>query len=500
MRRPRSLIAALGLTAGLLACGGGHRQAAEPTTAHDPYAIEPQVLAQRWFRSSTDCGQGPYLLEVPVEVGRWREQVELRLVAPRAVALKIDVASPDGEQATEGLWGGAGGEVRPDNVRCAADASERVAIVRGGADGGNGDHGGGGGNGGGGNGGGGRPSPGGEVVQAVLVEGDGPSGGSDELVSLRLGAGASGTVRLRIWSIEPNDLRDVWFGLAHVRWRPTASDAAYDAHLAAEAAALEARRRAAPPSAPAPAIVLDPAQLERERRAALEAEARAQRDRERATLAAALDAERRARRHAFCATHHDDRGCWGPGGYQIHLELEARRADRAAYCAANLDDARCWTDDERARRRQAWAKVADEARAARTPSGPPPAALAEVVPPRLSLHATWRPGYWHWLDRAWVWLAGQWRVPQADIDAAQTTTAPAAPPAEQVEEVPPAPTTVAIWIPGFWQWDGAAWVWVAGSWQLRPSARATWRAPSWRASGATFVLVPGGWITVGGGR
>jgi hypothetical protein len=487
------------------ACGGGRTRppayAAAP--ADDPYEIRPQVVLQQWSRASTECGQGPYTLEVPVDVGRWREEVQLRIATPRAVALQVDLVSPDDHAEASGVWGGAGAP--PDNERCTADAGERVAIVRGAGDAGEGTAGdgtrGGSLDGGG--------LGGGAAVRAELLEGPGPSGGSDDIASLDLTAGSAGRVTIRIWSREPNDLRDVWFGLAHVRWRPSASDESYDAHLAAEAEAVRARLAAMPPPASAPVVdvTIDPAQVERDRRAALEAEARAERDRvrairdrERAALSAALDAERRARRAAFCASHHDDRGCWGPGGYQIHLELEARRAERDAYCARAVHDSRCWSDAERSARRAAWATLVDEARAARTPSGPPPDPLAEVAPPRLSVNATWRPGYWHWLDRSWVWLAGQWRVPQADIDAAQTTTAPVAPPAPQAEPVPVAPTTVAVWIAGFWQWDGAAWVWVPGSWQLRPSARATWRPPSWRPSGATFVLVPGAWISIGGGR
>ncbi|HEY5947995.1 MAG TPA: hypothetical protein VIV40_21010, partial [Kofleriaceae bacterium] len=153
------------------------------------------------------------------------------------------------------------------------------------------------------------------------------------------------------------------------------------------------------------------------------------------------------------------------------------------------------------RHRDAWDKRIELANApAAQPDGPPPAPLAEEVPPKLSVNAEWRPGYWHWLDGTWVWLAGMWRVPEADIVAEQTTTAPAAPPALRVEAPPPAPVRSAVWVGGFWQWSGTAWVWIAGSYQLRPSAQVSWRAPEWRARGSVHVLIPGGWIRLGGSR
>jgi hypothetical protein len=93
-----------------------------------------------------------------------------------------------------------------------------------------------------------------------------------------------------------------------------------------------------------------------------------------------------------------------------------------------------------------------------------------------------------------------WRVPEQDIVAELTTTAPTAPPALQVETPAAPPVSAAVWLSGFWQWDGAKWVWVAGSWQLRPSATVTWRAATWQPRGRVHVLVPGAWIRIGGSR
>ncbi|MEZ4366160.1 MAG: hypothetical protein R2939_07710 [Kofleriaceae bacterium] len=215
---------------------------------------------------------------------------------------------------------------------------------------------------------------------------------------------------------------------------------------------------------------------------------------------AALTLERAERRRAYCEATPGDRDCWGTGGRAVHDDLLRRVAERDAYCATAPDDARCWSAAERRQRDAVWAaRIEVASRPPPLPDGPPPAALAELVPPRLSASATWRPGYWHWTGADWLWLGGMWRVPDADLVAGATTTAPTAPPPLRTETPPPAPHAAVAWVAGFWQWDGTTWVWIAGSWQLRPSAGVRWRAASWERRGVGFVLVPGAWIS-GGSR
>jgi hypothetical protein len=158
------------------------------------------------------------------------------------------------------------------------------------------------------------------------------------------------------------------------------------------------------------------------------------------------------------------------------------------------EDARCWTDADFKRIQDEDARRVLSAQTISKPTTAPPAPLLETQPPKLSAHAEWRPGYWHWIESTWVWLAGQWRVPEQDIVAEQTTTAPTAPPAPQVETPTAPPVGAAVWISGFWQWDGGAWVWVPGSWQLRPSTTVIWRATTWQPRGSVHILVPGGWV------
>jgi hypothetical protein len=179
----------------------------------------------------------------------------------------------------------------------------------------------------------------------------------------------------------------------------------------------------------------------------------------------------------------------------VHAELNQRGKEREAYCASNTHDARCWSSEERARRAKVWeARVIEARTPPKPPEGPPPAALVDPQPPKLSDNATWRPGYWHWLDGQWIWLAGQWRVPPEDIERERTARAPSAPPPPRVETIAVAPAPRVVWVSGYWMWNRTQWIWIPGSWQMRPSASVRWRAPEWRARGTVHVFVPGGWL------
>lgn len=492
------------------ACGGSSPRPAAHYAPPEP-ALEPQIAEQRWYRAVSTCAQGPWELEVPARGAKYGEEVELRLKTPRAIALHaeliVDDAAPQVIDTVLDANGSNAG--KPDNARCIADARERLALARGGGTG---------------TGTPGTPGTPGRLVvpppdrpaqTAQLELDDGDVSGSIEVISVRVPDGAR-RVRIRFWSVEPNDLAGVLFGLAHVEWRPNVAEADYVAYLRMR----EERARAAV-VVPAPVVVVPApvvtvrvdAETERrhreaEERGRIEAEKRrlrlereAEEARRRRAIRDALEAERRIRRQAFCASHPKDRGCWGPGGFAMHVEFENHRKERASYCAAHPEDARCWTYEERSRRTKVWQARLDAAVAPpKQPDGPPPDPLAEEMPPRLSAHAEWRPGYWQWTAGTWVWLAGMWRVPDEDIARGETTTAPAAPPPPRPEAPPPPPVSVAVWVPGFWQWNGSTWIWITGSYQLRPDARTTWRAAEWQPRGAVHVLIPGGWVRIGGGR
>ncbi|MEO7094614.1 MAG: hypothetical protein ABI175_15260 [Polyangiales bacterium] len=484
------------------ACGGG-------TGPRQPQLVEPRlvtsVVGQAWYRATTTCAQGPYEIEVPAVDAKWGQGVDLMLATPRKLALHAVLLVDDKEVTSTDAVFDASGRThgKPDNARCIADAKERLVLrSTGGA--------------------GGRPGTPGtpaEPGRLVVPPPDRPLPGSGldretgvltgtaTLISFELPELVPGApvprIRIRFWSIEPNDLVDVHFGMIHVIKRPNVSEEQYVAHLrwkVEEAERTRVRmveeqrladeqwRRAHPPK---PGVVVD---VEAERLRELERAAETKR-RE------AREAERALRRKEHCAAPPRDTGCWGAGGLEVHLDLERHRGERDAYCASNQQDARCWTEDQWSQRRVAWTARAQAALAPPPPpDGPPPEALVEVVPPKLSVHAEWRPGYWEWTSGRWVWLAGMWRVPDEDIASEQTTTAPAPPPPVQAEVAPPPPVAAVVWIGGFWQWNTTAWVWIPGSYQLRPEPRVQWRAPEWRPRGRVHVLIPGGWVRIGGGR
>lgn len=124
----------------------------------------------------------------------------------------------------------------------------------------------------------------------------------------------------------------------------------------------------------------------------------------------------------------------------------------------------------------------------------PPPPRAEIKPPSPSSHAEWIPGFWQ-RDREWIWSAGFWRVPESDITAEQTVEAPVAPPPMKMETPPSAPAASAsvVWTPGYWAWNGNAYIWIEGAWRIPPHADVRWVAPTWIPRRGRLVLVPGGW-------
>jgi hypothetical protein len=67
------------------------------------------------------------------------------------------------------------------------------------------------------------------------------------------------------------------------------------------------------------------------------------------------------------------------------------------------------------------------------------------------------------------------------------------PPRAVVERRPAAPSRRHVWIGGYQRWDGRAYVWEPGRWDLPPRARARWVAPRWRARHGEWVFVEGHW-------
>jgi len=67
------------------------------------------------------------------------------------------------------------------------------------------------------------------------------------------------------------------------------------------------------------------------------------------------------------------------------------------------------------------------------------------------------------------------------------------PPAAIVENRPVRPGPNYVWIAGYHRWDGHAYVWAPGRWEVPPRPHARWVAHRWVRRGHGWVLVEGHW-------
>ena len=67
------------------------------------------------------------------------------------------------------------------------------------------------------------------------------------------------------------------------------------------------------------------------------------------------------------------------------------------------------------------------------------------------------------------------------------------PPHPVVEVRGVAPAHGYVWIAGFHRWDGRAYVWVPGRWELPPRPHARWVAAHWMHRHGGWVLAEGHW-------
>jgi hypothetical protein len=67
------------------------------------------------------------------------------------------------------------------------------------------------------------------------------------------------------------------------------------------------------------------------------------------------------------------------------------------------------------------------------------------------------------------------------------------PPSLKVEHRPARPGPNYIWVGGYHRWDGNAYVWEPGKWEVPPREHAVWIAPRWEHRGDGYVFVQGYW-------
>lgn len=164
------------------------------------------------------------------------------------------------------------------------------------------------------------------------------------------------------------------------------------------------------------------------------------------------------------------------------------------------------------------------------PVGPPVTRVERRVPRRPLPGFVWVRGHWEWRAGRTVWIAGAWAAPPhrdwrwepprwsreanqwryyegywRPVDAprplvvyeAAPISAPivvsAMPPPLLIESRPALPRRDAVWIPGYWSWNGRRYVWIGGVWSA-PRPGWIWVPPQWqRLSDGRWQWLPGHW-------
>jgi hypothetical protein len=67
------------------------------------------------------------------------------------------------------------------------------------------------------------------------------------------------------------------------------------------------------------------------------------------------------------------------------------------------------------------------------------------------------------------------------------------PPHAVREHRPAAPGPRYVWVDGYQSWNGRAYVWVPGRWELPPREHARWVAPKWTHRHDGYVFTEGHW-------
>lgn len=143
--------------------------------------------------------------------------------------------------------------------------------------------------------------------------------------------------------------------------------------------------------------------------------------------------------------------------------IEARRRElerQKAEAAAEAEARRRWQEESERRWREAEAR---RPKPRPEPTGPPPPAPAQSVPLKPAPYVLWIDGYYEWTGQAWVWLEGWWKVNEAER-ARYEYAARLPAPAPRVETPPPCPVPQGQWQAGTWVWNLEVWVWLPGVW------------------------------------
>ena len=75
--------------------------------------------------------------------------------------------------------------------------------------------------------------------------------------------------------------------------------------------------------------------------------------------------------------------------------------------------------------------------------------------------------------------------------AARPPSPPPPPPQNEAFTAPPAAN--ALWIPGYWSYDGYRYTWAAGHWEIPPPNARSFVTAHWESRGGGYVFVPSYW-------
>jgi hypothetical protein len=80
---------------------------------------------------------------------------------------------------------------------------------------------------------------------------------------------------------------------------------------------------------------------------------------------------------------------------------------------------------------------------------------------------------------------------QATTNVTVDSVPPPPPPPYELQTAQP--TESAIWVVGFYDWDGYSYNWVPGHWEIPPPNAVAFVRPHWRYRGGTYVYIRGYW-------
>lgn len=73
----------------------------------------------------------------------------------------------------------------------------------------------------------------------------------------------------------------------------------------------------------------------------------------------------------------------------------------------------------------------------------------------------------------------------------QPPAEPPPPPTRDLVTAPPTPN--AVWVHGYWSWDGRGYTWVAGHWEVPPPTAKTYVAAHWEFRDNQYIFVQPYW-------